>query len=60
MIPAKYKSLMTVINTVKSDCTLIGRHAPPYQSELRMKKSCIKMQPNGRTPPITIPGTGSV
>ena len=27
---------------------------------LRMKKSWMKMQPNGRTPPMTMPGNGLV
>ena len=31
-----------------------------YQMLLRMKKSWMKMQPKGRMPPMTMPGTGLV
>lgn len=31
-----------------------------YQREFRMKNNCMKMQPNGKTPPITTPGTACV
>ena len=31
-----------------------------YQMLFKMKKSCMKMQPNGSIPPMTIPGTGLV
>lgn len=31
-----------------------------YHILLRMKKSWMKMQPNGKTPPIRIPGRGRV
>lgn len=31
-----------------------------YQIEFNIKKSCINIQPKGRTPPITIPGSGWV
>lgn len=31
-----------------------------HQRELSMKNSCMNMQPNGKTPPITIPGISCV
>lgn len=31
-----------------------------YQILFRMKKSCMKMHPKGRIPPMTMPGNGFV